>query len=149
MNTSHTRRETSHLTPNAAALQKCQAALERRDKADFQGARAEMHPLWERIGDRPHLKGLHAEVRAEVLLTVGILTSWIGSKEGIENAQEIAKNLISESIGLYQTLGDSTKVAASRAEIAYCYFREGALDEARIMLVEALQQLKVQRKHKS
>ena len=54
---------------------------------------------WERIGERPDLKGLHAEVRAEVLLTVGILTSWIGSKEGIENAQETAKNLISESIG--------------------------------------------------
>ncbi len=47
----------------------------------------------------------------------------------MENAQETAKNLISESIGLYQALGDITKVAAARAEIAYCYFREGALDE--------------------
>jgi len=72
------------------------------------------------------------------------LTSWIGSKEGIENAQELAKNLISESISLYEALGDLTKVAACRAEIAYCYFREGALDEARIMLTEALQQLSIQ-----
>ncbi|MEK6278717.1 MAG: helix-turn-helix domain-containing protein [Acidobacteriota bacterium] len=144
MNTTSTKRETSHLAPNAEALQKCQAALELRDKSDFQGARAVMHPLWERIGERPELKGLHAEVCAEVLLTVGILTSWIGSKEGIENAQEAAKNLITESIGLYQAPGDLTKVAACRAEIAYCYFREGALDEARIMLTEALQQMKVQ-----
>ena len=144
MNTTSTNRETSHLAPNAEALQKCQAALELRDKSDFHGARAMMHPLWDRIGERLELKGLHAEVRAEVLLTVGILTSWIGSKEGIEIAQEAAKNLITESIGLYQALGDLTKVAACRAEIAYCYFREGALDEARIMLTEALQQLKVQ-----
>jgi tetratricopeptide (TPR) repeat protein len=144
MNRTSTKRETSHLAPNAEALQKCQAALELRDKSDFHGARAVMHPLWERIGERPELKGLHAEVRAEVLLTVGILTSWIGSKEGIEKSQEAAKNLISEGITLFESLQDHLKVAASRAEIAYCYFREGALDEARIMLTEALQQLKVQ-----
>ena len=141
MKLSSHKRETSHLAPNAEAHQKCQAALEFRDHSDYEGARAEMHPVWERIGERPDLTDLHAEVRAEVLLTVGILTSWIGSKEGIEKAQEGAKNLISESIGLYQALGDSTKVAAARAEIAYCYFREGALNEARIMLTEALQQL--------
>src|SRR6266852_5273317 len=141
MNITSPKPETSHLAPNEQALRNCQTALELRDKSDFQGARAVMHPLWERVGERPETKGLQVEVRAEVLLTVGILTSWIGSKEGIENAQEVAKNLISESIGLYQTLGDMTKIAASRAEIAYCYFREGALDEARIMLTEALQLL--------
>ena len=133
--------ETSHLAPNEQALRRCQDALEFRDRSDYQGARDVMEPLWERVGERPKLKGLDDGVRAEVLLTVGILTSWIGSKEGIENAQEIAKNLITESIGLYQTLSDMTKVAASRAEIAYCYFREGALDEARVMLTEALQLL--------
>lgn len=144
MNITSPKPETSHLAPNEQALRNCQTALELRDKSDFQGARAVMHPLWERVGERPETKGLQVEVRAEVLLTVGILTSWIGSKEGIENAQETAKNLISESISLYQALGDLTKVAACRAEIAYCYFREGALDEARIMLTEALQQLSIQ-----
>ncbi len=144
MNITSPKPETSHLAPNEQALRNCQTALELRDKSDFQGARAVMHPLWERVGERPETKGLQVEVRAEVLLTVGILTSWIGSKEGIENAQELAKNLISESISLYEALGDLTKVAACRAEIAYCYFREGALDEARIMLTEALQQLSIQ-----
>ena len=133
--------ETSHLAPNERALRRCQDALELRDRSDYQGARDVMDPLWERVGERPKLKGLDDDVRAEVLLTVGILTSWIGSKEGIENAQETAKNLITESITLYQALGDTTKVAAGRAEIAYCYFREGAFDEARIMLTEALQLL--------
>lgn len=141
MNTTSPKFETSHLAPNAEALRMCQKALDLRDRSDYQGARAVMHPLWERVGEPPDLKGLHGEVRAEVLLTVGILTSWIGTKEGIENAQEAAKNLISESITLYQELGDLTKVAACRSEIAYCYFREGALDEARIMLTEALQLL--------
>ncbi len=141
MNVILPKRETSELVPNAEALLKCQSALELRDKSDYQGARAIMHPLWRRIGESPELKGLHPEVAAEVLLTVGILTSWIGSKEGIQDAQEVAKNLISESSGFYEVMGDITRVAASRAEIAYCYFREGALDEARIMLTEALQVL--------
>jgi tetratricopeptide (TPR) repeat protein len=136
--------ETSSRTSNDEAFRKCQAALELRDKSDYQGALAVMRPLWKRVGERPELRGLHAEIAAEVLLTVGILTSWIGSKEGIEHAQETAKNLITEGIGLYQEMGDIAKVAASRAEIAYCYFREGALDEARIMLTEALEQLTVQ-----
>jgi len=141
MNVTLPKRETFQLAPNEEAILKCRAALDLRDRSDYQGARDVMHPVWERVGERPELKGLHADARAEVLLTVGILTSWIGTKEGFENAQEIAKNLISESIGLYQELGDLTKVAACRAEIAYCYFREGALDEARIMLTEALQLL--------
>lgn len=144
MNTTSPKRHPSHLVPNDEALRKCEAALELRDRSDYQGARTAMHPLWQRIGERPELKNLQAEVAAEVLLTVGILTSWIGSKEGSEHAQEIAKNLMSESIGFYEVMGDTRKVAAGRAEIAYCYFREGALDEARIMLTEAIQQLTVE-----
>ncbi len=134
---------TSHLTANAEALVKCETALELKDKGKYEDARNVMHPLWRLVGERPDIKGLHPSVGAEVLLTVGILTGWLGSKEGIEGAQEVAKNLISESISFYESIGDTKKVAAARAEIAYCYWREGGFDEARIMLTEALQKLTV------
>lgn len=130
-----------HFTANDSALRRCQTALELKDKGDYGGAQEVMPPLWERVGERPEIKGLHPPVAAEVLLCAGILTGWIGSKNGIEDAQEVAKNLISESITFYESLGDTKKVAAARAEIAYCYFREGGFDEARIMLTEALQKL--------
>ena len=78
---------------------------------------------------------------AEVLLHVGILTRWIGSKNQISDAQDIAKDLISESITLFESLGDSLRVAAARAELAICYWWAGALDEARIMLTEALKRI--------
>jgi tetratricopeptide (TPR) repeat protein len=133
--------DTSHLTANDAAMRRCQKALELKDKGDYSGAQEVMLPLWGRVGERPESKGLHPSVAAEVLLCAGILTGWIGSKNGIEEAQEIAKNLISESITFYESLGDTKKVAVARAEIAYCYFREGGFDEARIMLTEALQRL--------
>ncbi|HBB88918.1 MAG TPA: hypothetical protein DC047_15030 [Blastocatellia bacterium] len=131
----------SHLTTNEEALKKCQAALEKRDRGDYDGAREVMRPLWKRIGERPELKGLHASVSAEVLICVGILTSWIGSKEELEDAQEVAKNLITEGMTFYESISDVRKETAARAEIAYCYFREGALNEARTMLTEALQKL--------
>jgi tetratricopeptide (TPR) repeat protein len=100
-----------------------------------------MRPLWNRIGERPEMKGLHASVSAEVLICVGILTSWIGSKEELEDAQEVAKNLITEGMTFYESIGDVRRVTAARVEIARCYFREGALNEARTMLTEALERL--------
>src|ERR1700682_1072368 len=132
---------TTHLSANEEALVRCQAAIDSKDRGDFSGARTVMRPLWKRIGERPTTKDLHPSVTAEVLLCAGILTGWIGSKEGIKNAQELAKNLISESISFYDSVGDVKKIAAARAEIAYCYWREGTFDEARIMLNEALTKL--------
>jgi tetratricopeptide (TPR) repeat protein len=134
----------SHRTANEEALQKCQSALVKRDKGDYEGAREVMRPLWKRVGERPEVKDLHASVAAEVLLCVGILTSWIGSKEQLEDAQEVAKNLITEGMTFYESIGDVRRVTAARAEIAYCYFREGALNEARTMLTEALQKLTIE-----
>src|SRR5688572_27513600 len=88
----------SHITLNEDALLRCQAAMELKDRCDYDGTRKVMLPLWNRVGDGPRTEGLHESVQAEVLLCVGILTGWIGSKEGIEEAQEVAKNLISQSI---------------------------------------------------
>jgi tetratricopeptide (TPR) repeat protein len=133
--------DTSHLSANEEALVRCHQALALKDKSDYEGIREVMLPLWSRVGDRPTIKGLHPSVSAEVLLCVGIFTGWIGSKEGIEQAQEVAKNLISEGITFYESVGDKRKVAAARVELAICYWREGALNEARIMFNEALQQL--------
>jgi tetratricopeptide (TPR) repeat protein len=132
---------TSHLTANGEAAFRCQKALEQKDKEDYKGAQEAMRPLWRSIGERPETKGLHASVEAEVLLCVGILTGWIGSKNQIKEAQERAKNLITESITYFDSVGDQKQVAAARVELAYCYWRDGELNEARIMLREALEKL--------
>ncbi len=129
---------TSHLAANEEALLRCQTALEQKDRKDAQGALSTMELLWRGVGEWPETKGLHASVEAEVLLCVGILTGWIGSRNQIKGAQETAKNLITESITYFESVGDYKKVAAARTEIAYCYWRDGELNEARIMLRESL-----------
>lgn len=133
--------ETSYATANEEAVRMCDAALIMKDKGDCDGAQKVMRPLWERFGDRPQTDGLGPSIAAEVLLCVGILTGWIGSRREIKGAQEAAKNFITESITYYESVSDLQKVAAGRAEIAYCYWRDGEADEARIMLLEALQKL--------
>ena len=133
--------DTSHLTANDEALLRCQTALELKDKGNYEGSQEVMRPLWRGLGEPPETKGLYASVAAEVLLCVGVLTGWIGGKREIEEAQESAKNLITESITLYESISDVKKIAGARVELAYCYWREGALDEARITLNEALQKL--------
>lgn len=132
---------TAHLTANDEALLRCMRALEQKDKGDYAGAQEVMRRLWRGVGKHPELEGLHAPVAAEVQLCVGILTGWIGSRNQIKDAQETARNLITESIRYYESVGDSTKIAAARTEIAYCYWRDGELNEAEIMLHEALQKL--------
>lgn len=132
---------TSPLTANEEALRRCQTAVEQQDREDHHGAQEAMRPLWPGLGERPKLEGLHPAVAAEVLLRVGILTGWIGSKSQIDAAQETAKNLITQSITCFEYIGDHQKVAAARVELAFCYWREGELNEARIMLREALKTL--------
>ena len=100
-----------------------------------------MQPLWKGVGLRPKTAGLDLCVAAEVWLCVGILTSWIGSKNQIRDAQELAKNLITQSMTYFESGRDMTKVAIAQSEIAYCYWREGALNEARSWLDEALKKL--------
>ncbi len=119
----------------------CAAALEQYDKGDYKGAQEVMRPLWRGIGKRPRTQGLHPSVAAEVLLCVGMLTGWIGSQIQIKEAQETAKNLITESITYFESERDLKMIAAAQVELAYCYWRDGELNEARIMIREALQRL--------
>lgn len=132
---------TAHLKPNAEALLRCQHALEQKDKGDYEGAQDLMGRFWGGVGERPNLEELHPSIAADVLLCVGVLTGWIGSKTQIEDAQETAKNLITESITYFESVGEVKKIAAARTEIAYCYFRDGELNEARTMLRETLTKL--------
>lgn len=129
------------MTANEEALVRCQAALELKDKGDYDGARKAMGGLWTCVGERPNTDGLHDLVGAEVLFSVGILTRWIGSRNQIKESQNLARDLLTEACNFYESSGDPKKVASVQAELGYCYWREGALDEARIMFNEALTKL--------
>lgn len=120
------------------ALARCKLAKQLEEVGNYEAARDAMGDLWIGIGAPLKVEGLSESTRAEVLLTVGSLTGWLGSTKHFEGTQQAAKDLIGESIRVFESLGDVKKVAEAQIEIAVCYRREGALDEARVWFREAL-----------
>lgn len=127
-----------NLSPNERAQLRCQVARQLELAWHFESARDAMGDLWQRVGERPVLEGLDQTTSAEVLLRVGSLTGWIGSSRQIEGSQETAKNLITESITIFDEGNRPSKRSEAQIDLAYCYWREGRFDDARVILQEAL-----------
>lgn len=129
------------LSTNKRAQLRCQLAKQLEEAGNFEAAREAMGEFWQRVGEHPALEGLDQETAGEVLLRAGALTGWIGSTKQIEGSQEAAKDLITESLSIFSSLGNTEKLSAAQTDLAYCYWREGAFDEARVILQEALARL--------
>ena len=114
------------------------AAWELANIGEYEAARRSLGDFWSRIGERPRVDGLAPIDRAELLLRVGALSGWLGSSAQVEGSQQFAKDLISESIRAFEELGYKDKVAEAQTDLAVCYWREGAMDEARVWFQSAL-----------
>lgn len=119
----------------------CELAREFEDRGDYAEACEVLSVFWPRIGERPHLEGLAQALAAEVLLRAGVLTGIVGSSRQIADAQETAKNLISESLAIFQSRKYKNKVAEAQIELALCYWRTGEYNNASDLLKLALEQL--------
>jgi transcriptional regulator with PAS, ATPase and Fis domain len=129
------------LSHNERAELRCQLAKELEEAGNYEAARNALGELWQRIGEHPKIEGLEQRMAAEVLLRAGSLTGWIGSSRQIEGAQEIAKNLVSQSMTVFESLGEVEKAFEAKTDLAYCYWREGAFEEARDILNDVLGRL--------
>jgi DNA-binding NtrC family response regulator len=139
--TLHQQLGNTNLNREERALLRCQLAEELEDRGQYEAARNALGELWQGIGTRPAIKDFGVRTAAEVLLRAGTLSGWLGSAGQIEDAQEAAKNLISESIGLFESLGETSRVTAARSDLTLCYWREGAFDEARALLKDVFSHL--------
>ena len=66
MTTTLAKLDSSRLTLNESAWLRCQAAVEFKDRGDYDGAREVMRPFWIKFGERPELEGLNPAVEAAV-----------------------------------------------------------------------------------
>jgi transcriptional regulator with PAS, ATPase and Fis domain len=133
--------EDSSLSYAGRVRLRCELSKELEEAGNYEAAQSALGEVWQRIGERPQIKELDPYTAATVLLRAGTLSGWIGSARQIEGAQEIAKDLITESITTFEELQETEKVAEARIDLAICYWREGAFDEARITLREVLSRL--------
>ncbi len=130
------------LSQDERARLRCQLAKQLEDIGNYEAARDAMGELWLGVGHRPITKGINeSAAEAEVLLRAGVLTGWLGCAKRIEGTLEAAKDLISESLTIFETSKDKLKLAEAQMELGHCYWREGAFNEARDLLRAALSQL--------
>jgi len=112
----------------------CNSARRLEDSGEYAKAAEVLGEWWQGIGVRPDLDKLPKNQKAAVLSRVGALSGWLGSTQQIAGSQEKAKDLISEGADLFEALNDHPNWAETRSDLAVCYWREGAFDEARIIL---------------
>jgi two-component system chemotaxis response regulator CheY len=116
----------------------CRLAKQLEKAGEYDTACESLGEFWPERQGSPMVEGLDQATKAEVLLRVGALAGWMGSAEQAAGSQETAKNLITRSVEIFDELGKPEEVAEARGELGLCYWREGAYDEARIQLANAL-----------
>jgi CheY-like chemotaxis protein/predicted negative regulator of RcsB-dependent stress response len=129
------------LTLEERVLLRCRVAAELIHIGKYEDARDALGELWRGVGDPPNLRGLSTPVAAEVLLQCGVLSGWLGSVRQIPEAQEKAKDLLTEAHRKFKSQGQRIKVSETQYELGLCYWRAGAYDEARVILSEAFKAL--------
>jgi tetratricopeptide (TPR) repeat protein len=130
--------DNAKLSVNQRAELCCEAAVQLENKGDYEDARKVLNPYWQRLGETPNLEGLEPTTAGELLLRAGVLTGILGSKHQIPNAQEKAKDLISQSLAVFESRHYKKKTSEAHTELALCYWRAGEINEARDLLEEAL-----------
>src|SRR5438132_12186871 len=132
------RDETRGLTPVERARHCCDLARQLEKAGEYEAACEALNEFWPKRNGSLKLNDLDEATGAEVLLRVGALAGWLGSTDQAAGNEETAKDLITQSIDLFQQLGLSERVAEARGDLALSYWREGSFDEARITLIDAL-----------
>jgi tetratricopeptide (TPR) repeat protein len=130
-----------NLSVDRRAELSCEVAKALEYRGEYEEARQALRGLWSGIGERPNFEGLDPNRAAEVLLRAGVLTGILGSKNQIASAHETAKNLITESLAMFEAIPYPKKIAEAQTELALCYWRTGEYNEARDLLKETLEHL--------
>jgi tetratricopeptide (TPR) repeat protein len=133
--------ESPNLSADRGAILCCELAKEFEYKGEYEEARKALSRYWQRIGEQPNVAGLERTSAADLLLRAGVLTGIIGSKNQIVNTHEAAKDLITESLHIFESIPYPKKIAEAQTELALCYWRTGEYDNASGLLKLALNQL--------
>lgn len=135
------REETQGASLTDRARLSCQLAKQFEKIGEYEGAGEAIIEFWPDHNAAPILDGLDDVSKAEVLLRVGALAGRLGSADQTGGGQEAAKNLITQSLELFERLGNTKGAIEAQGELGLCYWREGGYDEARIHLENALSRL--------
>lgn len=129
------------LSLSERAHHSCQLAKQLEKAGEYEAAYEGLSDFWLKLEGEPILEGIDRATQGHLLLRIGSLVGWLGSAHHTEGSQEKAKNLITRSIEIFEETGQSPHATEGRCDLALCYWREGAFDEARIILRDVLREI--------
>lgn len=135
------REESRGMSRAEQATLACELAKEFEKVGEYEAAYEALSEFWTDRTRGPEVQGFDDLGKASLLLRVGALTGWLGSTDQTGGSQERSKDLITQSIEIFEQAGLTARAAEARGDLALCYWREGAFDEARINLASALRTL--------
>jgi len=116
----------------------CQLARKLEKSAEYELAYEALSEFWPDRDQPPVIDDLDELTGAAVIHRAGALAGWLGSTSQTSDIQERGKNLLTQSVEVFERAGQNARAAEARGDLALCYWREGAFDEARINLASAL-----------
>lgn len=135
--------ENPSLSVSSRAELCCEIARDLENRGEYEEARKALADYWQCIGEPLKLTGLEPSTAAEILLRAGVLTGIIGGKNQITDAQDKAKDLLTQSHSIFEARQNKKKIAEAQIELALCYWRTGEINEARDCLSHALSLLTI------
>jgi hypothetical protein len=130
------------LTYNERIMLRCRVAADFTHKGQYEAAREALGELWPGLGKRPDVEKLPPDVTAEVLLQCGALTGLLGGARNVLGAQERAKDLLTEAVRAFKSVGNYPKASEAQCELGACYWRLGAHDDARVIIARGVKAVK-------
>jgi signal transduction histidine kinase/ActR/RegA family two-component response regulator len=118
----------------------CAIARKKLEVGDYTGGVAALAPWWD-LGSWPSVSLLTNRASAELLLVTGTLSGLIASTKQFPGGQRPAEGLLNGSIALFEQMGETSRAAEARIELACCYFWQGLFDLARCALRSSLDSL--------
>src|SRR6266853_1192217 len=85
----------------------CQLAKQFEKAGEYEAAYEALSDFWPEREGPPMLEGLDRVTQARLLLRAGSLAGWLGSAHQTGGRQEAAKNLITQSIRIFEESGQS------------------------------------------
>jgi tetratricopeptide (TPR) repeat protein/ActR/RegA family two-component response regulator len=131
----------TNTTRQERARYSCDLAKHLENIGEYEAACEALSEFWVDRNAPPNISGLDLATTAHLLLRTGALAGWLGSADQTNGTQEIAKDLITRSVEIFTEIEDAESLAEAHSDLALCYWREGAFDEARVTLANALRHL--------
>src|SRR2546428_12406068 len=102
------------------ALLACRLAKQLEKAGQYESACEALEEFWPDREQVPQLDALEDLTKAEVLLRVGTLAGWQGGAQQRVGSQEAAKNILTQSIEIFERHHTYVKAAEARSDLALC-----------------------------